>query len=90
MRSIFARWAALALLACGVQGCVSTTPNWDSRFGNATRDNLAAQVINPAASANRNPAVGLDGSAARAAVDNYQRSFARPETGQPVPMVSER
>lgn len=90
MASTFTRWAALALLAAGAHGCTSSTPHWDSQFGMATRANLAAQTIDPAASANRNPAAGLDGQAARAAVDNYQRSFAKPDTGQPAPMVGTR
>lgn len=77
----------LALLA---GGCTSTTPHWDSQFGAATRANLAAQTIDPAAGASRDPALGLDGPAARAAFDNYQRSFARPDAGQPPPMVGTR
>lgn len=88
MRSIFTRWAALMLLACGAAGCVATTPGWDARFGMATSSNLAAQTLDPGAGANRNPALGLDGRAARAAIDNYQRSFARPE-GQPAAMVDQ-
>lgn len=88
MRSKSIRWAALVLLACGATGCISTTPDWDARFGTATRHNLAAQVLDPAAGANRNPALGLDGRAARSALDNYQRSFARPE-GQPAAMVDQ-
>ena len=90
MTTTFNRWAALALLVCGAQGCTSTTPHWDSQFGTATSSNLAAQTIDPAAGANGNPALGLDGPAARAAIDNYQRSFASPATGQPAPMVGTR
>jgi len=88
MRTTFTRWAALALLACGAPGCISTTPDWDGRFGAATRRNLAAQTLDPAAGASGNPALGLDGRAARSAIDNYQRSFARPE-GQPAAMVDQ-
>ena len=89
MRTIFTRWAALALLACGAPGCVSTTPHWDARLGAATRSNLAAQVIDPSGAAASNPSVGLDGRAARAAIENYQRSFARPELGPPAAMVDQ-
>ncbi len=89
MRTTFTRWAALALLACGAPGCVSTTPNWDARLGAATRSNLAAQVIDPSGAAASNPVLGLDGRAARAAIDNYQRSFARPELGPPAAMVDQ-
>ena len=87
MASTFTRRAALVLLACGAQGCISSTPHWDSQFGAAIRANLAAQTIEPAAGASRNPAAGLDGRAARAAIDNYERSFAQPDTGQPAPMI---
>ncbi len=89
MRTTFTRWAALALLACGASGCVSTTPDWDARFGVATRSNLEAQVLDPSGAASRNPALGLDGRAARSAIDNYQRSFARPELGPPAAMVDQ-
>ena len=74
------------LLAGLLQGCVSTTPQWDAQFGDATRSNLAAQVLDPAASANRNPALGVDGRAAKGAHDRYQRSFAQPESAPP-PLV---
>lgn len=89
MKSNFTRWAALALLAGALPGCIATTPHWDGLFGDATRNNLAAQVVYPAAAASGNPALGLDGRAARAAVDNYQRSFERPASGQPAAMVGE-
>lgn len=87
MASTFTRWAALALLAGGAQGCVSGTPHWDNQFGTATRANLAAQTIDPAAGNIRHPATGLSGPAARAAIDHYERSFAEPDTGQPAPMI---
>ena len=75
------------LLACLLlAGCVNTTPRWDAQFGAATRANLAVQVLDPAASANRNPAVGIDGRAAKGAHDRYQRSFAQPESA-PQPLV---
>ena len=89
MNTTTTRWAALALLACGAQGCVSTTPDWDRRFGDATRSNLAAQVIAPGAAANRDPAFGLDGPSARAAIENYQRSYAKPAAGQPAALIKQ-
>jgi len=87
MASTFTRWAALTLFAGSAQGCVSSTPHWDSQFGTATRANLAVQTIDPAAGNIRHPAAGLSGPAARAAIDNYERSFAEPDTGQPAPMI---
>ena len=71
--------------AC-LQGCAQTTPLWDAQFGNAVRGNLAAQVIDPAAAANRNPAVGIDGRAAKGAYDRYQSSFAQPQRA-PAPLI---
>lgn len=67
---------ACALLA--LAGC-STSPRTDDHFGAAVRANLAAQVANPAASNNANPALGIDGHAARAAQERYQKSFVQPE-----------
>lgn len=84
------RLAALALvLASGcLQGCVAPTPHWDARFGDATRANLAAQVIDPAPANAANPAAGIDGRAARAAYETYQRSYAHPT--QPAALVRDR
>lgn len=73
------------LVAACLQGCMHTTPEWDRQFGTATRANLTAQVLDPAAAANRNPAVGVDGRAAKGAHERYQRSFAQPEAA-PAPI----
>jgi type IV pilus biogenesis protein CpaD/CtpE len=72
-----------ALVAACLQGCMHTSPEWDRQFGTATRANLAAQVLDPAAAANRNPATGIDGRAAKGVHDRYQRSFAQPESAPP-------
>jgi type IV pilus biogenesis protein CpaD/CtpE len=77
------RLTALALLGACLQGCAQTTPRFDRQFGSATRANLAAQVLDPAAAANKNPATGIDGRAATGAHDRYQRSFAQPESTPP-------
>jgi len=65
---------SMLLLGAALQGC-SSTPRFNDHFGAAVRTNLSAQVINPAAAANANPASGVDGAAARAAQERYQRSF---------------
>ena len=62
------------LLAGALSACASTTPHWDSRFGLATRTALMQQVANPAAAGNANPAAGMDGRAARAAYERYQKA----------------
>ena len=77
------RLTALALLGACLQGCAQTSPRFDRQFGSATRANLAAQVLDPAAAANKNPATGIDGRAAKGAHDRYQRSFAQPESTPP-------
>jgi type IV pilus biogenesis protein CpaD/CtpE len=84
------RLAALALVLAGgcLQGCSSPTPQWDTRFGDANRANLAAQVIDPAPANGANPAAGIDGRAARAAYEAYQRSYAHPT--QPAALVRDR
>jgi len=64
----------LVVLLVALQGC-STTPRFNEQFGVAVRANLSAQVIDPAAAANANPSLGVDGAAARAANERYQRSF---------------
>jgi type IV pilus biogenesis protein CpaD/CtpE len=68
----------ILLAALLLQGCVNTTPKWDRQFGQAVRANVAAQVLDPAAAANNNPVTGIDGRAARATQDRYERSFAEP------------
>ncbi|QOY96477.1 hypothetical protein IM543_01985 [Massilia sp. UMI-21] len=78
----------LAFLGAGLQGCAQTTPQWDRQFGVATRSNLAAQVLDPAAAANTNPATGIDGRAAKGAHDRYQQSFAQPESAPPALIIN--
>ena len=77
-----------SLLAAGLSGCMHTTPQWDRQFGSATRANLAAQTLDPSASANRHSATGIDGRAAKGAHDRYQRSFAQPESAPPPLIVT--
>ncbi|HWJ95518.1 MAG TPA: hypothetical protein VNT33_12390, partial [Telluria sp.] len=72
------RHVGLAAALLALAGC-STSPRIDDHFGEAVRANLAAQAINPKASTNANPAVGIDGQAARAARERYEKSFAQPD-----------
>jgi type IV pilus biogenesis protein CpaD/CtpE len=78
----------LALLGASLQGCMHSTPRWDQQFGTATRANLAAQVLDPAAAANRNPAAGIDGRAAKGAHDRYQRSYEHREPQAPTLVIN--
>lgn len=65
---------ALVVMAAGLAGCASTTPNLDRNFGQAVNQAVAQQTLNPDASLNTDPVAGLDGVAANAAIDNYTKS----------------
>jgi hypothetical protein len=73
------------LLALALAGC-RTSPRIDDHFGEAVRANVAAQTLHPQASTNTNPAAGVDGQAARAALQRYQKSFEHAEQ-QPAPSL---
>ena len=64
--------------AAQLTGCGSTTPELDAKFGDAVRAAREAQTLNPAASANKDPVLGLDGKAAVQAQERYQDSFKSP------------
>lgn len=68
-----------AAAACLLSACASTTPEWDANFGNTVRTALAQQVLNPDASKNPDQVDGMDGRAARGALDRYQKSFRQPD-----------
>ena len=64
-------WAVLA-------GCVATTPYLDEKHGAAATLARSQQTLDPDASRNTNPVKGLDGKAAKSALDNYRDSFRLP------------
>lgn len=70
---------AIALVTSLGAGC-GTTPQVDSRFGEASLVLKAQQTRDPAASMrNENrPVDGMDGRAASNAIDRYHQSFALP------------
>ncbi|AQT54865.1 MULTISPECIES: hypothetical protein [Burkholderia] len=73
---VFVRRAALAApLAFALAGCMSSTPVWDSRFGDSVRTVMHAQIIDPHAGERPVSAPGVDGGAAASALDNYDKSF---------------
>lgn len=76
-----------AMLGILLQGC-TTTPRFNDHFGDSVRANLAAQVIDPAASADTNPARGVDGPAALAAQERYQRSFKEQDSSANQPLIT--
>jgi len=66
--------SSLLLGACST----TTTPNLDASFGKALREARANQTLNPRASENKDPVLGIDGQAGVAAQGRYQESFRAP------------
>ena len=77
-------WIAALLL---LQAC-SNAPRVDKRFGAAVRANLNAQTIDPRGAANTNAVTGIDGPAALAAQERYQRSFSQPDAKAAAPLLN--
>lgn len=76
--------AAVAALS----GCAATTtPETDARLGEALTVMKAQQTLNPDASRNTNPVLGMDGKSAKGALDNYQDSFRKPPAEAPASLV---
>jgi type IV pilus biogenesis protein CpaD/CtpE len=68
-----------ALLLTGLLGaCASTTPHYDAHFGEAVRQTLSAQVIDPRAGESPDPVTGMDGGSSREAIQRYRESFKAP------------
>lgn len=63
---------ALTLGACG------TTPRLDRGFGDSVAALRAQQILHAQAGQNRDPVAGMDGQAAAAAYELYQKSFSAP------------
>lgn len=82
-KSLYVMLASLPLAAC-----VSTTPHWDSQFGQSVRAAVASQTIHPGAGANLDPVSGIDGKAALGAQKRYERSFAQPEPPPPSILIN--
>ena len=74
---IFVTATLVSLFMAG--GMSTTTPNYDKRYGEAVRTAVAQQTINPDASKNTDPVTGLDGKAAEQTINNYDKSFSKPE-----------
>jgi hypothetical protein len=71
------RVASLLAAAALLGGCAAATssPDWDSRFGDAARQVRAAQVIDPQAPARNTDIQGIDGKAAAGAMKGYAKSY---------------
>lgn len=68
---------AIALLLCLLAAC-STTPDYNSKFGDAVREAKLKMTMNPDAGKNPDMAMGLDGKAARNTMVRYQDTFKTP------------
>lgn len=64
--------AALALAGC------STTPNYDAHFGESVRQARLAMTVNPNGTPDSDKAAGMDGKAAKEAMERYYDTFKAP------------
>jgi len=73
-------WRRLALGAAllGLTGCFPPSA-LDMDYGNSVRNNIAQQVVNPAAGFNPKPALGLSPQAAANEQENYDSTFKKEE-----------
>lgn len=78
---------ALAVSMFAMVGCVSSTPDLDSKFGEAVTLSKAQQTVNPSASQNTDPVAGIDGKAAAGARDRYNKSYEHPPASGNVFMI---
>ncbi|OGA29356.1 MAG: hypothetical protein A3I01_16450 [Betaproteobacteria bacterium RIFCSPLOWO2_02_FULL_65_24] len=67
-----------ALSVATLYACASPTPRLDSSFGHAVNTAKMQQMINPDASANKDPVSGLGGVPARETIERYHDSFKAP------------
>ena len=74
-RFLFLPCAMLVLAT--TSGCAGT-PRLDRDFGRSVTALRTQQVFNPQAALNRDPVAGMDGKAANAAYESYQKSFTAP------------
>ena len=63
------------LMAAGSLSACATAPNWESRFGEATRQTFAQQVLDPAAPSRPAAPPRTDGKATSGAMKGYADSF---------------
>jgi hypothetical protein len=74
------RFSLGVTLVATLQACaLSTSPDYDSRFGDATRALQAQQLMDPGAPLRHGDAQGrMDGRSAREAHERYVQSFGTP------------
>ena len=77
MRYLLSLPLACTMAACALQ-TTPTTPRWDQNFGVSARATLAAQVMHPDAGRSGDTVTGMDGRAAHAAYERYQKANSEP------------
>lgn len=76
--SAFPAGAVLGL-TLALAGCAATeTPRHDASFGQAVLSARAQQTLNPDAPSKPQAPAGIDGRAARAAMEHYHQTFRAP------------
>lgn len=79
MRNLSIKLLLAGLGICATfTGCASSTPNLDSKFGDALNTIKAQQTLNPDAPLNQKATTGLDGKAADIVIDKYHKSYESP------------
>jgi hypothetical protein len=72
---------AIAAAAVLASGCASTSPRFDSHFGESVRTVTAQQVLNPEAGTKPVPDA-IEGTVARQTISGYRSSFRDPQATQ--------
>ena len=77
MSTVFLRVANVVapLTLAALAGCAQTSPGWDARFGDATRQARAAQTADPDAPTRNTAISGVDGKAAAGALKAYADAY---------------
>lgn len=78
MRHCLRKSASVVAAFVVTSACAPVTPQWDARFGDSVRMAVAQQTLNPDASRNTDPVLGIDGRAANEAINRYHESFQKP------------
>lgn len=77
-RPPFSRSAYWLLALSVMLSACSTTPHLDRDFGSSVAALRVQQSVHAGAPRNPDPVAGMDGQAASAAYDSYQKSFSAP------------
>jgi hypothetical protein len=72
MKTVF---FVIAVAAPWIAGCAATAPQWESRFGDAARQAVAAQVLDPNAPSRNTGLAAIDGKAVAGAQKAYATSY---------------